>query len=60
AAEILNAVQGTHLVTWQVLLAQARATFDPGVRPLLAHAERLSYLQPPEKPGYDDPPSPGW
>jgi hypothetical protein len=44
----------THLVTWQVLLTQARATFDPGVRPLLAHAERLRYLQPPEEPRYDE------
>jgi hypothetical protein len=36
----------THLATWQELLARAEATFDPGVRPLLAHARRLRYLQP--------------
>ena len=38
----------------QVLLAQAQATFDPGVRPLLAHAKRLRYLQPPEEPRYEE------
>ncbi len=38
----------THLLTWQELLTRAEATFDPGVRPLLAHARRLRYLQPPE------------
>jgi hypothetical protein len=36
----------THLVTWQELLVRAEATFDPGVRPLLAHARKLRYLQP--------------
>ena len=36
----------THLLTWQKLLAHAEATFDPGVRPLLAHTRRLRYLQP--------------
>lgn len=36
----------THLTTWQELLARAEATFDPGVRPLLAHARRLRYLWP--------------
>lgn len=36
----------THLLTWQMLLAQAEATLDPAVRPLLAHASRLSGLQP--------------
>jgi len=36
----------THPTTWQELLARAEATFDPGVRPLLAHARRLRYLQP--------------
>jgi hypothetical protein len=41
----------THLVTWQALLARAKATFDPGVRPLLAHAARLSYLQSLERDG---------
>lgn len=35
-----------HLLTWQELLARAEATLDPGVRPLLAHARRLSNLQP--------------
>lgn len=35
-----------HLFTWQELLMRAEATFDPGVRLLLAHARRLSYLQP--------------
>ena len=35
----------THLLTWQELLARAEATFDPGVRPLLAHARRLRYLR---------------
>ncbi len=38
----------THLLTWQELLARAEATMDPAVRPLLAHARRLSYLQPPD------------
>jgi hypothetical protein len=37
-----------HLVTWQELLTRAEATFDPGVRPLLAHAHRLRYLRPVE------------
>jgi hypothetical protein len=37
----------THLLTWQELLARAEATLDPAVRPLLAHARRLSSLQPP-------------
>jgi hypothetical protein len=36
----------THLRTWQELLARAEATMDPAVRPLLAHAGRLSCLQP--------------
>jgi hypothetical protein len=36
----------TYLLTWQELLARAETTFDPGVRPLLAHARRLRYLQP--------------
>ena len=36
----------THLLTWQELLTRAEATFDPDVRPLLAHARRLRYLQP--------------
>ncbi len=36
----------THLLTWQALLTHAEATFDPAVRPLLAHTARLSYLQP--------------
>jgi hypothetical protein len=36
----------THLLTWQELLARAEATLDPAVRPLLAHARRLSSLQP--------------
>ena len=36
-----------HLLTWQELLTRAEATFDPDVRPLLAHARRLRYLQPP-------------
>jgi len=35
-----------HLVTWQALLARAKATFDPGVRPLSVHAAQLSHLQP--------------
>jgi hypothetical protein len=42
----VSAAKGTHLVTWQALLARAQATFDPSVRPLLVHAARLSYLQP--------------
>ncbi|MDY7079081.1 MAG: hypothetical protein SXV54_19375 [Chloroflexota bacterium] len=42
------APEQTHLLTWQELLARAEATFDPGVRPLLAHARRLRYLQPEE------------
>ncbi len=42
------APERTHLLTWQQLLARAEATFDPGVRPLLAHARRLLHLQPPE------------
>ena len=41
----------THLLTWQTLLERAKATFDPAVRPLLAHAARLSYLQPLEQSG---------
>jgi hypothetical protein len=41
----------THLLTWQTLLVLAQATFDPIVRPLLDHAARLSYLQPPEGSG---------
>jgi hypothetical protein len=36
----------THLLTWQELLARVQATLDPAIRPLLAHAGRLSYLQP--------------
>jgi hypothetical protein len=40
-----SAAKGTRLVTWQALLARAQGTFDPGVRPLLAHAARLSYLR---------------
>ena len=36
----------THLLTWQDLLARAESTFDPGVRPLLAHARQLRSLQP--------------
>jgi hypothetical protein len=36
----------TYLLTWQELLARAEATLDPAVRPLLAHARRLSNLQP--------------
>jgi len=42
------APEQTHLLTWQELLARAEATFDPGVRSLLAHAHRLRYLQPAE------------
>lgn len=34
-----------HLLTWQQLLARIEAKLDPGLRPLLAHANRLSYLQ---------------
>jgi len=37
--------QQSHLLTWQALLARAEASFEPAVRPLLAHAKRLSYLQ---------------
>jgi hypothetical protein len=37
-----------HLLTWQELLTRAEATFDPSVQPLLIHARRLRYLQPPE------------
>lgn len=40
------APERTHLLSWQELLTRAEATFDPGVRPLLAHAGQLSYLQP--------------
>jgi hypothetical protein len=40
------APERTHLLTWQELLVRAEATFDPGVRLLLAHARRLSYLRP--------------
>ena len=40
------APEQTHLLTWQELLARAEATFDPGVRPLLRHARRLSNLWP--------------
>lgn len=36
----------THLLTWQELLARVEATLDPAIRPLLAHARRLSSLQP--------------
>jgi hypothetical protein len=42
----------THLLTWQTLLERAKATFDPAVRPLLAHAARLNYLQPPEQSNF--------
>jgi hypothetical protein len=42
------APEQTHLLTWQELLARAEASFEPGVRPLLAHARRLRYLQPEE------------
>jgi len=41
------APEQTHMLTWQELLARAEATFDPGVRSLLAHARRLRHLQPP-------------
>jgi hypothetical protein len=37
--------QQSHLLTWQALLDRAEASFEPAVRPLLAHAKRLSYLQ---------------
>jgi hypothetical protein len=37
----------SHLLTWQTLLARAEASFEPAVRPLLAHIKRLSYLQAP-------------
>ena len=40
------APEQTHLLTWQELLVRAEATFDLSVRPLLAHARRLSYLRP--------------
>jgi hypothetical protein len=40
----------THFVTWQALLDRAKATLDPSVGPLLAHAGRLSYLQFPKDP----------
>lgn len=40
--------ENTHLLTWQELLARTEATMDPAVRPLLAHAGRLSYLQAPD------------
>jgi hypothetical protein len=36
----------THLLTWQTLLARAKETLDPAVRPLLTHARWLSSLQP--------------
>lgn len=42
------APEQTCLLTWQELLARAETTFDPGIRPLLAHARRLRYLQPAE------------
>jgi hypothetical protein len=41
-------------VTWQALMARTKATFDAGVRPLLAHAARLSYLQSLERDGPDE------
>jgi hypothetical protein len=41
----------TQLFTWQTLLARAKATFDPGIQPLLDHVARLSYLQPLEGSG---------
>ena len=36
------------------LLAQVQATFDPGVRLLLAHTARLSDLLLPKEPRYDE------
>ena len=41
------AAEQTHLLTWQEMLERVEATFDPGVRPLLAHARRLRNLQAP-------------
>jgi len=38
------APERTHLLTWQDLLARSETTFDPDVRPLVAHARRLSQL----------------
>lgn len=40
------APERTHLLTWQEFLVRCEATFDPGVRLLLAHACRLSSLYP--------------
>lgn len=34
----------THILTWQELLTRVEATFDPTVRPLLAHVRGLSHL----------------
>ena len=50
---LLLPTERTHLVTWQALLDRAKATFEPGVRPLLDHAAELSYLQPPKAAGPD-------
>jgi len=41
------APEQTHLLTWQEMLERTEATFDPGVRPLLAHARQLRNLQAP-------------